>query len=120
MNADFLLAVTMIGKEHRFMGLDFSYLDIIGGIGAIVFSMRFLVQWIASEKAGESVIPRSFWHWSIAGTFIMLFYFVLKRQPIGILLYLPNTCVYVRNLMLIKKKQRVMTAAAPSQTPIEQ
>jgi len=100
-----LLAVTTIGKEHRFLGLDWSYLDIIGGVGAITFSMRFIVQWLASEKAGESIVPRSFWHWSIAGTVIMLIYFICLRNPIGILLYLPNTCVYLRNLALIKKKE---------------
>ena len=119
MNADFLLAVTVIGKEHRFYGLDFSYLSILGAIGAMVFSMRFIVQWLASEKAKDSVIPISFWYWSIAGTLIMLLYFILRREPIGILLYLPNSWIYIRNLMLIKKKKLALTASAQSQTPVE-
>ena len=52
--------------------------------------MRFLVQWIASERQGESVIPVSFWYWSIAGSVIMCLYFIFKRDPVGILAYLPK------------------------------
>ena len=65
MNTLALIAITWIGKEYRFIGLDWSYLVILGLIGNATFSMRFLVQWIASERQGESVIPVSFWYWSI-------------------------------------------------------
>ena len=75
--------------------------------------MRFLVQWIASERQGESVIPVSFWYWSIAGSVIMCLYFIFKRDPVGILAYLPNSLIYIRNLMLIQKGKSAATAAAP-------
>jgi len=120
MNADLLLAVTTIGQEHRFLGMDWSYLSIIGIIGQLVFGSRFYVQWIASEKAGDSVIPLSFWYLSIAGSVILAIYFISRREPIGTLGALPNSIIYIRNLMLIKKKKLAMTAAAPSQTPVEQ
>jgi lipid-A-disaccharide synthase-like uncharacterized protein len=120
MDANLFLAVTVLGKTHRLWGLDWNYLVILGMIGNTVFMMRFLVQWIASEKAGDSVIPRSFWYWSIAGSIIMCLYFVFRRDPVGILGYLPNSCIYIRNLLLIRKKKVAMTAAAASQTPIEQ
>src|SRR6267378_4029702 len=71
MNALLILAVTWVGKEYRFAGLDWSYLVVLGMIGNATFSMRFLVQWIASERQGESVIPISFWYWSIAGSIIL-------------------------------------------------
>ena len=71
MNTLALIAITWIGKEYRFIGLDWSYLVILGLIGNATFSMRFLVQWIASERQGESVIPVSFWYWSIAGSVLM-------------------------------------------------
>ena len=71
MNILALIAITWIGKEYRFFGLDWSYLMILGFIGNALFSMRFLVQWVASERQGESVIPISFWYWSIAGSVIM-------------------------------------------------
>jgi len=78
MHYDLFLAVTKIGKEYRFLGLDWNWLVLIGLIGNGIFSMRFLVQWIASERKGESVIPVSFWYWSIGGSVVMCFYFHLS------------------------------------------
>jgi lipid-A-disaccharide synthase-like uncharacterized protein len=115
-----IVAVTWVGQQHRYLGLDWSYLTILGLIGNIVFSMRFLVQWIASEKRGESVIPVSFWHWSIAGSAIMCLYFIFKRDPIGILAYLPNSLIYLRNLHLIRKRRLAPTAAVSTQSPREE
>ncbi len=60
MNTLALIAITWIGKEYRFIGLDWSYLMILGFIGNALFSMRFFVQWLASERQGESVIPVSY------------------------------------------------------------
>ena len=103
--APLLFAVTWVGQEHRVWGLDWSYLTLLGLIGNIVFSTRFFLQWMASEKKGESVIPVSFWYWSIFGSIIMCLYFVFKRDPVGILAYLPNSFIYFRNLHLIKRQQ---------------
>ena len=72
-----------------------------------------------SERQGESVIPVSFWYWSIAGSVLMCIYFIFRRDPIGILAYLPNSLIYIRNLMLIRKRKFAFTAAAPSQHPRE-
>ena len=119
MNALLILAVTWVGKEYRFAGLDWSYLVVLGMIGNATFSMRFLVQWIASERRGESVIPISFWYWSIAGSIIMCLYFIFRRDPVGILAYLPNSLIYIRNLALIRRRKFALTAAAPSQQPRE-
>ena len=68
---------------------------------------------------GESIIPVSFWYWSIGGSVIMCLYFIFKRDPVGILAYLPNSLIYIRNLMLIQKGKSAPTAAAPSQHPRE-
>ncbi len=118
MNSLFI-AVTWFGQEHRVLGLDWNYLVIIGLIGNATFSMRFLVQWYASEKQGESVIPVSFWYWSIGGSIIMCLYFIFRRDPVGILAYLPNSIIYIRNLMLIQKRKLAYTAASSSQHPRE-
>ena len=68
---DFMtLAVTSFGQEHRFWGLDWSWLDLLGLVGQLVFSVRFITQWIESERRRESVIPVSFWYWSIAGSLV--------------------------------------------------
>jgi lipid-A-disaccharide synthase-like uncharacterized protein len=114
-----MFLVTWVGQEHRVLGLDWNYLVIVGLIGNVTFSMRFLVQWLASERQGESVIPVSFWYWSIAGSIIMCFYFISRRDPVGILAYLPNSLIYIRNLMLIRKRKLAYTAATSSQNPRE-
>jgi lipid-A-disaccharide synthase-like uncharacterized protein len=119
MNICSIIAVTWVGQEHRFLGLDWNYLVILGLIGNAAFSMRFLVQWLASERQRESVIPISFWYWSIGGSLIMFLYFLFRRDPVGVLAYLPNSIIYLRNLMLIRKRKLAATAAAPSQTPRE-
>src|SRR2546422_2844188 len=98
-----MIAVTWIGKEHPFMGLNWSWLDLLGLIGQLVFSYRFVVQWIESERKGESIIPISFWYWSIAGGVILTVYWLFKRSPIGIIANLPSTLIFWRNLRLIRK-----------------
>ena len=113
-------AVTWFGQEHRFFGLDWSWLDLLGLAGQLVFSFRFITQWIESEKRGVSYIPVSFWYWSIAGSLILTLYWIFKRSPVGIIANLPNTLIYFRNLQLIKKHKLAATAAVPSQQPVEE
>ena len=119
MNTSIFIAATWFGHEYRFLGLDWNYLVILGLIGNATFSTRFLVQWWASERQGESVIPVSFWYWSIGGSILMFLYFLFRRDPVGVIAYLPNSIIYIRNLMLIRKRRLAYTAAAPSQKPRE-
>ena len=64
---------------------NFDLFMIVGLIGQGMFSMRFIVQWLASERAGKSVIPFSFWIFSLGGSFLLLLYAVYRRDPIFIL-----------------------------------
>jgi lipid-A-disaccharide synthase-like uncharacterized protein len=107
MSPDPICAVTWFGELHRFFGLDWSYLMILGFVGNLFFAMRFIVQWIASEKRGESVLPVSFWHFSIAGSILLGAYFIFRRDPVGIVSSLPNSVIYLRNLHLIRRKARL-------------
>lgn len=76
---------------------------VIGLVGQLIFSMRFLVQWIASEKAKASVIPVAFWYLSMAGSLLLLIYATsIMAVPI-ILGHAPNLFIYGRNLYFIKK-----------------
>jgi len=77
----------------------------LGLMGNAAFFSRFLVQWLASERAHDSVIPRSFWHLSIVGSLLLLTYALHKRDPIFVLAYLPNVFVYIRNLILIRRRE---------------
>jgi len=90
-------------REHRFFGLEWSWLTLFGLTGNIAFSMRFILQWVASERQKRSVVPVSFWYWSIVGSAILCSYFILRRDPVGVIAYLPNSVIYFRNLHLIRK-----------------
>ena len=82
---------------------NFDLFMIVGLGGQGMFSMRFIVQWLASEKAGKSVIPFSFWIFSLGGSFLLLLYAVYRRDPIFILGQAPNLLIYSRNIWLIKR-----------------
>jgi lipid-A-disaccharide synthase-like uncharacterized protein len=73
----------------------------IGLGGQLLFTARFLVQWLASEKAGKSVVPISFWYLSIFGGAVLFFYAVYRKDPVFILGQSMGLFIYVRNLMLI-------------------
>ena len=75
----------------------------IGLIGQCLFMMRFIVQWIHSERHGQSIIPVSFWYLSLTGGMIVLAYGFHKLDPVIIMGQLPGTIVYIRNLMLIRR-----------------
>ncbi len=77
----------------------------VGLTGMATFGLRFLVQWLASERAGDSVVPLSFWHLSIVGSVLLLVYAIHKRDPVFILSYLPNSYISARNLVLIRRRK---------------
>lgn len=78
---------------------------IIGFIGQALFSMRFLLQWIASERKGESVIPVLFWYFSLAGGLTLLAYAIHIRDAVFILGQSAGAFIYIRNLVLIFRKK---------------
>ena len=74
----------------------------IGFVGQAFFYTRFIIQWIASEKARKVVIPLAFWYASIIGSLITLVYAVHIAEPVFVLGFSLNIIIYVRNLMLLK------------------
>ncbi len=76
-----------------------------GLIAQLLFTARFLVQWISSERAGQSVVPMAFWFFSMAGGLMTLVYGIAKREPVIIVGQMAATVVYVRNIMLIVKNR---------------
>lgn len=80
---------------------------VIFGLGAqALFFMRFFIQWLASERAGRSVIPVSFWWLSIAGASGLLIYAVQRQDPVFILGQSFGFAIYARNLWLIYRERR--------------
>jgi lipid-A-disaccharide synthase-like uncharacterized protein len=82
--------------------------QIIGFVGQGIFTARFLVQWIASEKKGNTVVPVAFWWLSLVGGINLLAYAVSKRDPVFIVGQSLGMVVYVRNLMLGSRKKLVV------------
>ncbi len=78
----------------------------VGFLGQGIFTARFLVQWAASEKRRDSVVPVAFWWLSLCGGLTLLAYTVYKRDAPLILGQAMGLFVYVRNLMLVSKGKR--------------
>jgi lipid-A-disaccharide synthase-like uncharacterized protein len=75
---------------------------IVGFVGQALFSMRFVVQWLASERLKRSIIPNAFWYFSLAGGATLLAYAIHKRDPVFIAGQGLGLFVYLRNLYLIR------------------
>lgn len=78
---------------------------IIGFTGQALFASRFIIQWIYSEKKGESSIPIMFWYLSIFGGIGLLIYAIFRKDPVIILGQTFGIFIYLRNLFLIYKKK---------------
>src|ERR1700754_3767729 len=76
-----------------------------GLVAQLLFTARFLVQWISSERAGQSVVPMAFWFFSMGGGLMTLIYGVAKREPVIIIGQGLATLIYIRNIMLIVKNR---------------
>jgi len=77
---------------------------VLGFLGQILFSMRFLIQWIYSEKNKRSMIPTAFWYFSLGGGVTLLSYAILREDPVFIVGQATGLFIYTRNLVLIKKE----------------
>ncbi len=73
----------------------------IGLIGQSLFFMRFFVQWIASERLRQSVLPNAFWYFSLAGGLVLLAYAIWRADPIFILGQASGLVIYSRNLYFV-------------------
>ena len=78
---------------------------VLGFFGQALFFSRFVVQWIASERRKDSVVPEAFWWLSLAGAIALFTYFVWRREIVGVLGQAPGIVVYARNLRLIHKRR---------------
>ena len=85
---------------------------IVGFAGQALFSMRFLWQWIKSEREGRSVIPVAFWWFSLAGGLTLLTYAIYRRDPVFILGQAMGIVIYMRNLFLISRERQAQARAA--------
>jgi len=88
------------------MEISLSWL-IVGFLGQLFFSARFIVQWIYSEISKKSIIPLAFWFFSILGGLTLLAYAVHRKDPVFILGQSAGLLIYARNLYFINKQNRI-------------
>ncbi len=87
---------------------------VLGLLGQAMFSARFLIQWIASERRKQSVMPTAFWWFSLAGGLCLLVYATFRADPVFILGQSAGMIVYFRNLVLLRRRRLAERTGAVS------
>ena len=100
------LARAVGGYLHEVFVTNLNLWVLLGFVAQAFFTARFVVQWLASEKAGKSVIPLSFWLLSIGGGILLLAYALYRRDPVFIAGQAFGVFVYFRNLYFVVRERR--------------
>ena len=96
---------------HNVFIVKLTWLVVIGYAGQLLFTMRFVVQWIATERARKSVIPVAFWFFSIGGGLLLFGYALAIKDPVFILGQGFGVFVYLRNLYFVYHERGKTSAA---------
>jgi lipid-A-disaccharide synthase-like uncharacterized protein len=86
---------------------------LVGFAAQMLFGARFFVQWLASERAGRSIVPLAFWLFSISGGLLLLSYALYRRDPVFIAGQGFGIFVYLRNLQFVLRDRRALAAQLP-------
>lgn len=78
----------------------------VGFAAQAMFSMRFIIQWIASERARQSIVPETFWYFSFAGGLMLFIYAIYRMDPVFILGQGTGLLIYARNIHFIMQGKR--------------
>jgi lipid-A-disaccharide synthase-like uncharacterized protein len=95
----------LIWYHDKFLGVDWSVWKAVGWLGNTVFFTRFMVQWYATEKRRQVVIPVMFWWFSLLGSLLLLTYSIHKRDSVFICAYAVAWIPYLRNLMIHQRHE---------------
>ena len=93
-----------MGALHVSSGTELAWV-IFGLCAQLMFTARFIVQWIASERARSSVMPIAFWYFSLIGGVMLLAYALYRKDPVFVLGQTLGVAIYARNLWLIHAKR---------------
>jgi len=95
---------------HDVFIIQFSWWVVLGFVAQAMFFMRFAVQWIASERAGRSVVPTTFWIFSVVGGLLLLIYALQRKDPVFIAGQGLGLFIYLRNLQFIMRGRKSAAA----------
>ena len=100
------LANAVGGYLHDVFVINLDWWVALGFLAQGLFTARFLVQWLASERAGHSVIPLAFWLFSIGGGVLLLVYALYRKDPVFIAGQAFGVFVYLRNLYFVMRDRK--------------
>jgi lipid-A-disaccharide synthase-like uncharacterized protein len=103
---------TLMNYLHDVFVAQLDWWVALGFVAQALFSMRFLVQWIASERAGRSVVPTAFWIFSIGGGVLLFAYSLYRKDPVFIAGQGLGLFIYLRNLYFIVRERGQAEAPA--------
>ncbi|MHB8519796.1 MAG: lipid-A-disaccharide synthase N-terminal domain-containing protein [Limisphaerales bacterium] len=89
--------------NHKLLHIDWSIWKVVGWLGNLVFFSRFMVQWYATEKRKQVVVPTAFWWLSLTGALLLLIYAVNRHDSVFIFAYAFTWIPYVRNLIIHRR-----------------
>src|SRR6266568_4795633 len=98
----------LIWHNGKLLGIQWGVWKIVGWIGNAVFFSRFFVQWYATEKRKQVVVPQAFWWLSLAGSVTLLAYSLHQQDSVFIFAYAFTWIPYIRNLMIHCKNKAAM------------
>jgi lipid-A-disaccharide synthase-like uncharacterized protein len=90
----------------------------VGFLAQLMFSMRFIVQWIASERARRSIVPETFWYFSLFGGAMLLAYAVYRLDPVFMLGQAMGLIIYSRNIYFIRAHHKALASGGASAADI--
>ena len=102
--------LNFIWHDGKLLGIEWSMWKIVGWFGNVVFFSRFFVQWYATEKKKQVVVPQAFWWLSLVGSVTLLCYSLHQQDSVFIFAYAFTWIPYIRNLVIHRKNKAAMMA----------
>jgi len=102
----------LVWHDGRLLGIDWSVWKVVGWLGNAVFFSRFFVQWYATEKKKQVVVPQAFWWLSLAGSVTLLCYSLHQKDSVFIFAYAFTWIPYIRNLVIHRKNKAALESCA--------
>lgn len=96
----------MLASFLQWLHAHLSWWVAFGLLGQGLFTMRFVYQWIASERVKRSVVPEAFWYFSLAGGLVLLIYALHKNDPVFILGQAAGVFIYLRNIVFVRRDKK--------------
>ena len=102
----------LIWHDGKLLGIEWSVWKAVGWFGNAVFFSRFLVQWYATEKRKQVVVPQAFWWFSLGGALTLLFYSIHQKDSVFIFAYAFTWIPYIRNLVIHRRNKAALSVCA--------